>query len=156
MELSLLITAEGIHSVNYIFDVWSSQPQVMTGLLLTASSRFRQGFVVKQTAGQEGSLYNSSGYRALFQSFALPSSYCQGVSVPPRSSSCCPSLSNSPSGSGDTSPASVAEETQHPRGSWLLLSGSAAFAVALHGRRSSSHSVFHLPSFSFYPAQSIY
>lgn len=45
MALSLLTTAEGIHSINYILDIWSSQPQVMTRLLLPASSRFRQGRV---------------------------------------------------------------------------------------------------------------
>lgn len=50
----------------------------------------------------------------LFQLFALPSSCCQRVSVPSRSSSCCPS--NSPRNSGDTSSASVAEENPVPMG----------------------------------------
>lgn len=59
--------------------------------------------------------------RALFRSFALPSSYSRGVSVPPRGSSCCPSSSKSPRGSRDASPVPVAEETQHPREQQHLL-----------------------------------
>lgn len=45
IELSLLTTAEGIHSANYILDLRSSQSQVMTWLLLPGSSRFRQARV---------------------------------------------------------------------------------------------------------------
>lgn len=49
MELPLLTPAEGMHSVNYVLDIWSSQSQVMTGFLLLASSRFRQGRASQQS-----------------------------------------------------------------------------------------------------------
>lgn len=45
--------------------------QVRTGVHLTASSRLRQEFHSKQTAGEEGSPFNSSGYRVVCQSSAL-------------------------------------------------------------------------------------
>jgi len=87
--------------------------------LLTASSWCGQGRVSQQSTlpGRRGAHVTAAAEElfagAPLRLFALPSSYCQGVLVPPRSSHC---PSSSCSGNGNTRPAPVAEETQHPPG----------------------------------------
>lgn len=135
MELSLLTIADGMRSVNYILDIWSSQSQVMCGLLFPASSRFRQGRVSQQSRllGRKGACKTTAATELFARAvslFALPSSCCQGVFSSFQKQQLLPQP-NSPRSSGDTSSASIAEENPVPMGLLAATFGSSSIFCCL-------------------------